>query len=70
MPCGCSIAKKRSGSRTLILRNPKTGKKVTEFEVPVMVPIRTKPKLLPGMSKIIKPETYLKYVQQPRRLKI
>lgn len=70
MPCGCSVTKKESGFRTVILRNPKTGKKVTEIKVPKMVTVRKGPQLLPGMSRIIKPETYMRYVQQPRRLKI
>lgn len=69
MPCGCSITKKESGFRTVILRNPKNGKKVTEIKIPKMVSVRQGPQLLPG-SRIIKPETYMKYVQKPRRLMI
>ena len=69
MPCGCSITKKEAGVRTVILRNPKTGQKVAEIKVPKVANVRNGPQLLPG-SRIIKPETLMKYVNQPRRPKI
>ncbi len=69
MPCGCSVTKKEAGFRTVILKNPKTGKKITEIKVPKVVRTSNGPQLLPG-SRIIKPETYMREVQMPRRLKI
>ena len=69
MPCGCKV--ERTTEKRVILRNPKTGKKVTEFLIKRAVS-STIPKmnLLPGMRKI-REETIRKYLRPSgRRLKI
>lgn len=70
MPCGCNIKQQQAGTKKLILRNPKTGKVVATTTVPKMVPVRSGPQLLPGHSRIIKPETMMKYVMRPRKFMI
>ena len=69
MPCGCKV--ERTTEKRVILRNPKTGKKVTEFLIKRAI-TNTIPKmnLLPGMRKI-REETVRKYLRPTgRRLKI
>lgn len=70
MPCGCSIkSKKETSIKKVILRNPKTGKKISEINVPISKYVNSGPQLLPGL-RIIKEETYHKYVSKPRRLAV
>tara|TARA_B100001057_G_scaffold320170_1_gene320398 strand:+ start:898 stop:1107 length:210 start_codon:yes stop_codon:yes gene_type:complete len=69
MPCGCKV--ERTTEKRVILRNPKTGKKITEFLIKRAI-TSTIPKmnLLPGMRKI-REETVRKYLRPSgRRLKI
>jgi len=64
MPCACDLTK--TGYKKVVLRNPKTGKIVTEIKVPVQVSQRKGPQLLPGLRNI-KHETMMRYVYAPRR---
>lgn len=65
MPCGCKVPS--SGSRTIVLNNPRTGKKIAEITIP-QTKIR-KTALLPGLTRIVKDET-MRRLKIPRRIKI
>ena len=71
MPCSCALTTtKPVGTKKVIIKNPKTGKKITEISVPKMVRVSKGPVLLPGLTRIMKHETFNKYVLKNRRSSI
>ena len=55
MPCGCTVGKS-DVPKKIIIKNPKTGKKITEIEV------KRRPRsithmMLPGTKRVVKEET-------------
>ena len=70
MPCACSNTTVTKGTKKVILKNPRTGKKVAEISVPKVTRVAKGPVLLPGLTRIVKEETMRKYVLQSRRPRI